>query len=170
MQEDNLKLEKDTFVIKNARNKEFNFEEFVAMFYDYFLYDFKIELEYSKIKDICSTILDSVREEIINLDVIYYDNKAVGFIIYQIDFPKSDWCQKEGLGFIRELYIKREFRGQGWSSILINHAETFLKDYGVEQIYLTSESTGLFWNKQGYEPTTEFGYKNHDKIYIKKIN
>lgn len=165
-----MKIEKESLVIKNAITKEFDFESFVIMFNSYFLYDFKIELQYSKIEEICSEIVENVKKRIINLDLIYNNNKSVGFIIYQIDSPKSDWCQKEGLGFIREIYIKQEFRGQGLSRLLVNHAEHFLKDSGVEQIYLTSENTGLFWNNLGYESTQELGYENNDEIYIKTIN
>ncbi len=47
--------------------------------------------------------------------------------MYQIDSPKSDWCQKEGFGFIREIYINEELRNQGLGKILVDYAERFLK-------------------------------------------
>ena len=50
------------------------------------------------------------------------------------------------------------------------NVEQALKDKNIEQIYLTSGDSGLFWNQCGYKITYETGYRNEDPIYIKKIN
>ena len=149
--------------------QESDYKLFVDMFNSYFLYDLKIELEYSKIEEICSNIIEAGEKKIVFLDIVRIKNEPAGFIIYQIDSPKSDWCQKEGFGFIRELYIEKEFRGQGLAKLLVNHVERTLTDRSVKQIYLTSDNAGLFWNKLGYETTDEIGYKNEGTIYMKTI-
>lgn len=150
--------------------KEPDYESFVNMFNSYFLDDFKIELEHSKIEEICLDIMERTKKQVIFLDLMKINNKSIGFIIYQIDSPESDWCQKEGFGFIREVYIDKELRKQGLGKLLVAHVEQALKDKNIEQIYLTSGDSGLFWSQCGYKTTYETGYRNEDPIYIKKIN
>ncbi|WMM26799.1 GNAT family N-acetyltransferase [Tissierella sp. MB52-C2] len=150
--------------------KEFDYESFVNMFNSYFLDDFQIKLQYSKIEEICFDIIERVKKQVIFLDLIKVNNKSIGFIIYQIDSPKSDWCQKEGFGFIREIYIEKELRKQGLGKLLVAHAEQSLKDKNVEEVYLTSDNNAAFWNQCGYTLTHETGYRNEDPIYIKKVN
>lgn len=67
------------------------------MFNSYFLNDFKIEVEYSKIQEICLGIMESTKKQVVYLDLMKINNKPIGFIMYQIDSPESDWCQKDGL-------------------------------------------------------------------------
>lgn len=68
------------------------------------------------------------------------------------------------------MYIDKELRKQGLGKLLVAHVEQALKDKNIEQIYLTSGDSGLFWNQCGYKTTYETGYRNEDPIYIKKIN
>lgn len=150
--------------------KESDYESFVNMFNSYFLDDFKIEVEYSKIQEICLGIMESTKQQVVYLDLMKINNKPIGFIIYQIDSPESDWCQKDGFGFIKEIYIAKGLRNQGLGKLLVAHAEQSLKGKNVEQIYLTSDDSGLFWNQCGYKITHEKGYRNEDPIYIKKVN
>lgn len=150
--------------------EESDYESFVNMFNSYFLDDFKIELEHSKIREICLDIMERAKKQVIFLDLMRINNKSIGFIMYQIDSPESDWCQKEGFGFIREMYIDKGLRSQGLGKLLVAHAEKFLKYKNVEQIYLTSDNGGLFWNQCGYKITNKVGYRNEDPIYIKKFN
>ena len=93
--------------------EESDYESFVKMFNSYFLNDCQIKLKYSKIEEICSEIIEMSKREVSPLYLIKLNKKPVGFIIYQIDSPRSDWCQKEGFGFIRELYIEKEYRKRG---------------------------------------------------------
>ncbi len=150
--------------------KESDYKSFINMFNSYFLDDFKIEVEHAKIEEICLDIMESVKKQVVFLDLMKINNKPIGFIMYQIDSPESDWCQKDGFGFIREVYIDKGLRNQGLGKLLVAHAEQSLKDKNVEQIYLTSDDSGLFWNQCGYKITDRIGYKNEDPIYVKKIN
>lgn len=149
--------------------KECDYDSFVNMFNSYFLHDFQIRLQYSKIEEICLDIIKRVKKQVVFLDLMRINNESIGFIMYQIDSPKSDWCQKEGFGFIREIYINEELRNQGLGKILVDYAERFLKNKNVEQIYLTSDNNATFWTRCGYIMIHEIGYRNEDPIYIKKV-
>lgn len=149
--------------------QEADYESFVDMFNSYFLDDLKNNIQYLKIQEICSYLVETVKNKVVFLDLMKIYNKPIGFIIYQTDSPESDWCQKEGFGFIREIYIKKEFRDQGLGKLLVSSTEKRLKDMDVEHIYLTSDNSGWFWNQRGYIITDEVGYRNGHPIYIKTL-
>lgn len=148
---------------------DMDYESFIEMFNSYFLCDLEMTLTESKVGEICTKIVDSVKNQIVYLDLIKIHNESIGFIIYQIDSPKSDWCQFEGYGFIRELYVRKERRSQGLGKLLVIHVERSLRNKDVEQIYLTSDKSGDFWTNCGYKISSEIGYKNQDLIYMKSI-
>ncbi|HEX3076917.1 MAG TPA: GNAT family N-acetyltransferase [Lachnospiraceae bacterium] len=95
------------------------------------------------------------------------NGETVGFICYQIDTDKSDWCEREGWGFIKEIFINRTLRGKNYGVKLVYHAETKLYAKGVDHIYLTSDEAGEFWNLCGYRNTGIVSSINHDPIYEK---
>ena len=79
----------------------------------------------------------------------------VGFVIYQIDSEKSDWCKRPGWGFIREFYIAPGFRHRGYGAAMATYAEEHLKQLGSSGLYLTSDTAVDFWVKCGYRNTHE---------------
>ena len=140
---------------------------FNEMFSAYFREDFKIVISDTKINVICSEIAESVTSKITWMDMLLVDSKLTGFIYYQIDNPESDWCEREGWGFIREIYIKSNMRGRGLGTKLVAGAEKELYNKGVRYIYLTSDEMGQFWNFCGYKKTDKLSDINHDPIYEK---
>ena len=85
--------------------------------------DYRIPLTEDQLVELCENIKRSVIDCIVSLDLLYKDSKPIGFINYQVDSLQSDWCEKEGYGCIRELYISRNFRSRGYGKILLYHAE-----------------------------------------------
>jgi N-acetylglutamate synthase-like GNAT family acetyltransferase len=140
---------------------------FNEMFSTYFRDDFKIEISDAKMEVICSEIADRVTSENASMDMLLVDSDLAGFIYYQIDNPKSDWCEREGWGFIREIYIKNDLRGKGLGTKLVAHVENELYNKGARNIYLTSDEMGQFWNFCGYKKTEKLSDINHDPIYEK---
>ena len=144
-----------------------DYTAFKEMFGEYFLNDFNIELTEKELENICREITQKVKENILFLDLLMLNNSAKGFIIYQIDSPSSDWCEKEGYGFIRELFIAADFRKKGYGKDLAVYAENKLWDLSVPYIYLTAYESKNFWIKTGYQDSGEVSAKNDDRIYIK---
>lgn len=79
--------------------------DFIRMFSTYFRTDFKYDISDKKSEELCNKIADSVMTGVTALDMLAVNGELVGFISYQIDSQKSDWCEREGCGFIREMYI-----------------------------------------------------------------
>jgi len=140
---------------------------FTDMFGDYFRNDFKFEISNNKLEKLCSEIAESAISGITSLDMLLLDGKTAGFICYQIDTPNSDWCEREGWGFIREVYVNKNLRGKGLGLRLVAHAEKVLYTKGAAHIYLTSDESGGFWNSCGFKETGRVSEINHDPIYEK---
>jgi ribosomal protein S18 acetylase RimI-like enzyme len=142
----------------------YNFKD---MFSTYFRQDFQIHISDKQLDEICSEITENSISGITPLAMLLHEGKAVGFIIYQIDSPRSDWCERDGWGFIREIYVTPSMRGKGLGEILVTHAEKILYTNGVEQIYLTSDEAEKFWVSCGYNKTGSVSEINNDSIYEK---
>jgi ribosomal protein S18 acetylase RimI-like enzyme len=141
--------------------------EFTEMFCTYFRNDFNIEITDNKIEKICSKIARDSISGVVPVDLLVIHGRIVGFVCYQVDTPHSDWCEREGWGFIREIHTNKAFRGKGLGTKLVTHAEKALYASGVEHIYLTSDKTGAFWGLCGYKKTEKVSNINHDPIYEK---
>ena len=126
-------------------------QEFEEMLLCYFTDDIHSELSPDIIrKKIVCPIVESWERGTPSLCIACEDQTSVGFCIYQIDSPESDWCKKEGWGFIREFYIKKPFRGRGYGRKLAAFTEKMLFGRGVQNMYLTADDAIGFWQTCGY--------------------
>jgi len=144
-----------------------DFDAFAQMVGVYFIEDLKETLYNNPPIEMCKAMIQSVKDGITYLDLLHLDNTPIAFIMYQVDSLKSNWCEKEGYGFIREMYIRKDHRKQGYGKILVAHAEKELKKLSVPHIYLTS-SNDPFWLSVGYANTGEVCKKNNNNILIKQ--
>ena len=78
---------------------------------------------------------------------------ALGFAVFQIDRPGSDWCKRPGWGFIREFYVEKLVRREGIGRLLAARAEETLREMGARRLYLTTKNAGTFWEACGYTQT-----------------
>ena len=134
----------------------FDYDEFRTMFLDYFINDCEVKYDKEKLREnlINKTIIPQCERGLIFIDLIKQNKETLGFIIYQIDKEESDWKERLGSGFIREFYIKPNFRKLGLGSKLLKNAEDNLKELGAKEIYLTSQekdSVKQFYMKNGFE-------------------
>ncbi|MCL2619352.1 MAG: GNAT family N-acetyltransferase [Defluviitaleaceae bacterium] len=154
----------------NIEIKKFNdldFDIFAQMVGVYFIEDLEETLNHNPPIGMCKAMTQAAKDGIIHLDLLHLDDTAIGFIMYQVDSPESNWCEKEGYGFIREMYIRKDHRKQGYGKVLVAHAENELKKLSVPYIYLTS-SNDDFWLGVGYVETGEVCEKNSLGILIKQ--
>ena len=141
--------------------------DFKEMFCIYFRNDLRIEITDHEVESVCLEIAEHAISGSISFDILVVDERLVGFIIYQVDHPNSDWCEREGWGFIREIYIQHSMRAKGFGTKFVAHAETILYAKGAEHIYLTSDEAGEFWSLRGYINSGIDSAINHIPIYEK---
>lgn len=94
-------------------------------------------------------------EGIISIALLSVEGPPVGFSIFQLDRPESDWCKRPGWGFIREFYISPAHRRRGFGSALAAYTENQLFAQGAKNLYLTSEEAISFWQSRGWKLTRE---------------
>ncbi|MCL2353129.1 MAG: GNAT family N-acetyltransferase [Defluviitaleaceae bacterium] len=143
-----------------------DFDAFAHMMGVYIIEDLKDTLIDNPPIRMCKAITQNAKDNIIYIDLLHLDDAPIGFIMYQVDSPESNWCEKEGYGFIREMYIHKDHRKQGYGKALVAHVEDKLKKLSVPHIYLTS-SNDAFWLSVGYVDTGEICERNNNNILIK---
>ena len=133
-------------IINYDRDK---YPQFVDMLVEYFD-DIPEHITRGKILDLLHS---KQQQSIIQIALCLDNQKPIGFTIYQIDCPESDWCKRPGWGFIREFYISPEYRNKGFGSQLAAYSEIELQRLGAKQLYVTAETSIGFWEKCGYVNT-----------------
>lgn len=92
---------------------------------------------------------------LISIALLSEEDCPVGFSIYQLDQPESDWCKRPGWGFIREFYISPTHRRRGYGKALATYTENQLCMQGAKKLYLTSDDAIPFWQSCGWQLTKE---------------
>lgn len=159
-------------MIQNFEIRKFNpydLKVFTEMLSRYFTSDLRIELSQTEFVKLGEKISTLVLEGVLDLDLLVIDGKEVGFINYQVDSKKSDWCERQGWGFIREIYVSNDYRGRSFGGELVNHAEEKLRSRGIKNVYLTSDEADKWWIRSGYESSGEVSIKNKCPIYQKNL-
>lgn len=110
------------------------------------------EIVFGKLADLIDR---QCSERIILMDLAMEDSDCIGFSVYQIDSPESDWCKRPGWGFIREFYVVPEHRCAGIGKTLAHYTEASLHSLGAERLYLTADNAISFWQKCGWRLTEE---------------
>ena len=142
---------------------------FIEMLVTCFSQDYKLSATQAQLEGWCDTLEQQAAAQIVFLDILTIDDAPQGFILYQIDSPESDWCVKEGYGFIRELYVAKDFRNAGYGKVLVSHAENKLRQRCVPGLYLTTDmdEAAIFWTKMGYQDSGEICPENNAAIFLK---
>lgn len=146
---------------KIEKLQEKDFESFAKIFAEYFVDEMKFASDRHRIEKIAKNyiIKEQYLQDIVCIDVAKLGDKIVGFVIYQIDSEKSDWCERDGAGFVREFYVSPAYRGKKLGSLLIKRSDEMLKKMGATDVYLASAKDSgviLFYEKNGYHRTGKF--------------
>lgn len=141
--------------------------EFEEMLVEYFVFTLKSDIPEDIVRGkLLDFIIDNAGRNINHVAIASKNGAPIGFSIYQIDCPNSDWCKRPGWGFIREFFIRRDHRGRGYGTALAAFTEKQLRTMGADQLYLTSDNAIGFWLRCGWSRTHEI-CSNDLEILIK---
>lgn len=126
---------------------------FCAMFKDYYK-ELDCDEDIGHLLD--EYVLADYDAELLSIAVAAEDVPC-GFVIYQIDGIENEWCLKEGMGTVRELYVVPQYRGRGAGALLMRFAEEQLVVNGARKIYvLPAEGSQGFFLSLGYAEADEY--------------
>lgn len=131
--------------------------------------DLNIEIEDDQVEDILKLIETQMAEDISEVAVAQKGNEIVGFVNYQIDSKKSDWCFREGWGTIREIFVDKRHRLEDTGKSLVEYAENRLFNWGADKVYLTSDVHNSFWENLKFTETEVTCEKNKLIVYEKQF-
>lgn len=97
------------------------------------------------------------------------NNEVMGFIQFRVEVL-TNWFFQESVGFIREFWIKNNYRNKGFGSELLAKAEAYFLEQGIRKTILTSDTAEAFYIKHGYMKDSSYQAKNEDNVYIKIIS
>ena len=144
---------------------DYSNSEFQSVFTAYFK---EIGIEIKKNTDLW-TIISNTKD--LNCYCVKIEEQIIGFIMFQRDFLNSSTnFFSESVGYIRELYVCKEFRKQGYGRLLICFAENYFKQNSVFKLILTYEENAIdFYKKLGFFEDKSYKAKNNLSIVIKMI-
>ncbi len=126
-------------------------ESFVQLLLDY-LPEVDADIPEDVVRGKLLDLLCSQQDQrILSVSLLLSDEVPVGFSVYQIDSPASDWCKRPGWGCIREFYIAPGHRRRGFGAAMASDTESRLRQLGAQQLYLTSDGGIPFWRSQGWQ-------------------
>ena len=96
------------------------------------------------------------------------DGQVIGFIQF-VPMTMSSWFFEEKWGFIREFWIRQEYRGQGHGTALLLQAEKYFSEQGIGKCILTTDTAPDFYTARGYEKDDVITAKNKDDVFVKRI-
>ena len=148
-------------IIKINKNNRY-YKEIINIYYNWWLKSKKMSLD-----NINNLYKDTLNDDHLpNIYALIINDTLIGN--YEIN-QKDDIDEKEYEPYLANVYIKEEYRGQGYSKILINDALKKAKELGYKKLYLHSRLEN-YYEKFGFkfqeEVETKYGKK---RIFVKDI-
>ena len=115
-------------------------------------------------------VLADFEAELLDIALAFEGGEACGFVIWQVDGIENEWCLKEGMGDVRELYVIPAERQKGVGSALLSFAEGQLKAAKVKEVYtLPTEGSEAFFLAKDYLEADEFCEETGCNFFYKEL-
>ncbi len=141
-------------IIKSITKPNRYFNEFINLCYQW--WGKEKNQSYQEIKDY---YLNSLDNKLPIIRTLIINDTLIGF--YEIN-EKDSIDDEKYTPYLANVYIKEEYRKQGYSTILINDAIEFIKKEGYKDLYLHSRIEN-YYEKYGFkflkEVKTKYGNK-----------
>lgn len=99
-------------------------------------------------------LIDTFEEGKENAFMYMLDNQYIAFINLSIRSDYVEGSETSPVGYVEGIYVKPDYRGQGISRLLIEHAEKWSKDQGFQELAsdceLTNSESIAFHNRVGF--------------------
>lgn len=96
------------------------------------------------------------------------NSEVIGFLQFQPG-EMTHWFFREPVGFIREFWIAKPYRGNGHGSGLLSHTEAYFRERGIGRVLLTADAAEEFYLHHGYRKESRVFAKNNMNVFIKVL-
>lgn len=105
------------------------------------------------------------------LQIMFFEDEPIAFCYAKIDRIGDKGVIRPNWGYIMEFFVKKNHRRKGIGKELVNKCESFFREKGIQNIWLTSDAvTGIpFWLANDYCDTGEISSENNQKIFTKSL-
>jgi len=105
-----------------------------------------------------------------NLAYLLFNNdECLGFIQFRVE-QTEHWFITEKFGFIREFWIRAEYRNKGFGNTLLKKAEEYFIEQGILKTLLTTDTSAAFYVSNGYKVSQSYKALNNDSVYSKDLD
>ena len=113
--------------------------------------------------------VDMEKEDNLNTYLLFENNVIIGFIqIQNIQF--THWFFKEQCGFIREFWILKQLRNQGYGSRLFDYIMKRFKEENIKKVILTTEKVQSFYTNRGFVVDSSYTALNNDIVMTNRVD
>ena len=141
---------------------DFSNELFQKAFKEYFR-ELKMEV------DDWNSLFESMNSQGGNLAYLWLDNEEViGFLEFRIE-KTEHWFITEDFGFVREFWIKSNYRNQTLGTKLLDKVENYFIENQIFKVLLTTDTAPSFYLKNGYRLAKSYSSLNKDPVYFKQL-
>lgn len=104
-----------------------------------------------------------------NQTLVYKEHgEIIAFLMCRCDELK-DWFFRMNTGFVREFWVKKEYRNKGIGTKLLQKAEGYFKLQKCVCVLLTTDTAEDFYLKNGYQKEENIIAKNEDCVFMKQL-
>ncbi len=96
-------------------------------------------------------------------------NEVIGFILFKPITLSNDLFDMK-LGLICEFWVDKVFRKKGHGKYLLDLAESYFKENKINKVILTSDSSKIFYERNGYMLDKDTVASNENDVFIKSLN
>lgn len=124
------------FEIKEYKNAEVVKE----LVYKLRKFESKFDAELKPVEEITEKLLEWMKRKLKSpnafLFVAFSENIVIGYIFGWIEKRSKNYWKTQRYGYICDLFVKEEFRKKGIGKALIEKAEKWFKEKGIEDVHL----------------------------------
>ena len=117
------------------------------------------------IREICDMVEQQWESSMVSVAVLQSEGKSIGFCVYQIDTPASDWCKRQGWGMLREFYVEKSYRGRGFGKAVFKELARIAKERKCGRL----EWWCLDWNKPSIDFYLSIGAEPMDEWTVYRV-
>ena len=146
-----------------------NYEIMLCQMTDYYRNAEDADTPQQEIEDFIHMLFDMIQLGSIRGKLLYYDNVAVGFVLWGIDKEDDMFCEMPGYGTILEICVNEDCRMNGIGTAAVNYAEADMLNNGAKGLYVLAHPDAQgFWQRLGYIDSGNIG-GNKLPVCIKAI-